>query len=406
MPVYTYKARDIDGRHVNGEVSAHAEVEALKEIESLGVYPVEVKENLARGWPLLSRFTNRTRIKLDDRILFIRQFEAMLRAGVPLTVSLGAIGSQAGNPDLSEILLQVRRDIEGGSTLSQALRKHPALLSPIHVSLIEAGEMGGILDDILERLGELLEWDAENRARIRQATFYPSMVIAELGLAFVVILRFVFPRFKSLFASRGAELPLPTKIMIGLSDFTEQYWWPIVVGVILLAIAFSAWRHTDSGRRQFDAISLKIPIIGDLLLLILMSRFARVTASLLESGITFLRALSIVEKTIENTVIKEDIAAMATGIQKGRGIAAAIPPDGVFPAAVQKMLDVGEQSGRIGPMLVRISTFYDRQADYRIKNLTTVIEPILLVVLGVSVLFVALAVFMPMWDMTRVITGG
>ncbi len=408
MPLYAYKARTPDGGVERGHLDAVAESHAIKQLESRGVYPVDVRESSHTGGPLafLRRVFARRRIKRDARILFVRQFEAMLRAGIPLTTALAAIGEQADSPELSEMLAHVRGDIEGGSTLAQALRRQPALLSPIQVSLIEAGEQGGILDDILMRLAELLEWEAENVARIRQATFYPAMVITELGLAFIVIIRFVFPRFKALFAAHGAELPMPTRVMIAVSDVAENYGVWFLVGAVLLAAGVAAALRTHRGRTVFDRVAISLPIFGEIILLILMSQFSRVMASLLEAGIPFLRALAIVEKTINNTVIRSDIAMMATGIQKGLGIADSVPEDGVFPSAVRRMLDVGEKSGRISGMLEKISTFYDRQVDYRIKNLTTVIEPILLVVLGASVLFVALAVFLPMWDMTSVLTGG
>lgn len=408
MPVFTYRARTPTGSVVRGRIEAVAETQALRELESRGVYPVEVRET-APDVGLAARIRHRLarrRIKRDARILFIRQFEAMLRAGVPLTVALESIADQADSPELAQMLRAVRADIEGGSTLAQALRGQSALLSPIHVSLIDAGEQGGILDDIVSRIGELLEWEAENVARIRQATFYPALVIGELSLAFVVIVRFVFPRFKALFAAHNAQLPMPTQVMIGISDFVEAYGAWMLVGLVLAA-AGAVWAYRrPEGRRVFDRLFIRVPIFGPLVLLILMSRFARVTASLLRAGIPFLRALSIVERTIDNVVIQRDIARMTTGIQQGLSVAESVPDDGVIPPAVRRMLDIGERSGRVSDMLERISAFYDTQADYRIKNLTTVLEPILLVVLGASVLFVALAVFLPMWDMTRVITGG
>jgi len=408
MPVYTYRARTVEGRLERGELNAIAEAHAIKQLESRGVYPVEVRESRrASGFfATLRHRISRRRINRDARILFVRQFEAMLRAGIPLTTALVAIGEQSDSPELGEVIAQVRGDIEGGSTLAQALRHQSALLSPIQISLVEAGEEGGILDEILARLGELLEWEAENIARIRQATFYPAMVITELSLAFVVIIRFVFPRFKALFAAHGANLPMPTRVMIGISDFVAHNGGWLVVALVALGVGAAVALRTHRGRSLFDRLTISAPIFGKIIVLIRMSQFARVMASLLESGIPFLRALAIVEKTINNVWIRSDISAMAAGIQKGLGIAESIPESGVFPPSIRHMLDVGEKSGRISGMLEKISVFYDRQADYRIKNLATVIEPILLVVLGASVMFVALAVFLPMWDMSHVLMGG
>jgi type II secretory pathway component PulF len=382
-----------------------SEALVTRDLQSRGLYPVDIKESRPRS-SVLSRFTARKKLKHDQRILFLRQFEAMLRAGIPITTSLVAIADQSENPTFKEILTEIRKDIEGGSTLAQATRKHPALLTNIQVSLIEAGEQGGILDEILERLCQLIEYDEETKARVRSATFYPGIVIAELGLAFVVIVRFVFPRFKALFSSRGADLPLPTKIMIAVSDFTTDYWWHIVAGAVVIAVGLYRYAKTEGGKKRIDALALKVPIFGEIMLMILMSRFARVLSSLLESGIPFLRSLSIVERTIDNKPIQDEISYMGRGIQKGRSIAESIREGGCFPSPVVKMLEVGERAGKISEMLMRVSGFYDRQVDYRIKNLTTILEPILLVVLGAGVLFIALAVFLPMWDMTRVVMGG
>jgi MSHA biogenesis protein MshG len=225
-------------------------------------------------------------------------------------------------------------------------------------------------------------------------------------LAFVVVIRFVFPRFKALFASRGADLPLPTQVMIAVSDFATDYGVYVVVAVAAAVVGFLRYKKTDRGARLFDTAMLKAPLFGEIVLMVMMSRFARVLSSLLDSGIPFLRSLSIVEQTIDNRPIQDDISHMARNIQKGRSIAESIRPDGCFPPPVVKMLDVGERSGKISDMIMRVSGFYDRQVDYRIKNLTTALEPILLVVLGVSVLFLSLAVFLPMWDMSRVVMGG
>ncbi len=405
MPNFSYKARTGAGQLVTGVIDIGTEAMATRDLQSRGLFPVEVKL-AGRKSQLLSRLTDRKRIKHDERILFLRQFEVMLRSGIPITTSLAAIADQGTNSALADILTQVRRDIEGGSTLAQALQKHPALMSKVQVSLVDAGEQGGILDDILVRLCELLEYDAETKARVKSATMYPSIVIVELMLAFVVVIRFVFPRFKALFASRGADLPLPTQIMIGLSDFATDYGLFVVAGAVVAVIAGIRYKKTEKGARLFDSALLKVPLFGEIMLMILMSRFARVLSSLLDSGIPFLRALTIVEQTIDNKPIQEDISYMGKNIQKGQTIAESIPPDGCFPPPVVKMLDVGERSGNISDMIMRVSSFYDRQVDYRIKNLTTVIEPVLLVILGVSVLFLSLAVFLPMWDMSRVVMGG
>jgi type IV pilus assembly protein PilC len=405
VPTYTYKARTPEGELVKGKIQSSGESLVLMSLEKQGVYPVEVKEagSISR---FMGLFKRRKKIGNEDKILFTRQLEAMLRSGVSLTSSIHALSQQADGDVLSQILVTVKKDIEGGSTFTQALKKHPNLYSDLYVSLIDAGEQAGMIDEMLGRIGSLIEYDVETRSRIKSATFYPSLVVGELLLAFGVIIKFVFPRFKSLFASRGADLPLPTQIMIRISDFAEHYWIHTLIGIALLYGFFRWYRMTPKGKAQFDTLVLQVPIFGDLILKVLMSRFARIFGALIESGLPILRSLTIVERTIQNTVVRQEIIDMGESIQKGKTIASSVRSGGIFPPAVIRMLEVGEEAGALDQMLYKISTFYDRQVDYRIKNLTTVIEPILLVVLGVSVLFTALAVFLPMWNIMHVVSGG
>ena len=404
MPVYTYKARTSEGELVKGKAESSGEAGILKSLEKKGVYPFEVKETKGSGRSL-SFLNKKKKIKNDEKILFTRQLESMLKSGVSLTGSIHALSEQTESELFHDILVTIRKDIEGGMTFTQALRKHPNLYGELYVNLIHAGEQAGLMDEMLERIGDLLEYDTETKERIKQATFYPGLVIGELALAFAVIIKFVFPRFKALFSARGADLPLPTKIMILVSDFSEQYWLHFLIGVGLLVMFVRWYRKTPRGKLLQDGLLLKVPIFGTLILKILMSRFARILSALLDSALPILRALEIVERTIDNIVVKREIEEMRAGIQKGKGIVEAIPKDGVFPPPVVKMLEVGEMSGNLDHMLRKVSEFYDRQVDYMIKNLTTVIEPILLAVLGVSVLFIALAVFLPMWNLMNVVTG-
>jgi len=329
----------------------------------------------------------------------------MLRAGISLTQCLQALSEQARDPLISQSIDKVKKDIEAGSTFSQALARQPELLPGFYVEMIKAGEEGGVLDDMLDRIAQLLEYENETKARIRSATFYPTLVVGELAIALAVIVKFVFPRFKSLFASRGAALPLPTQVMIVVSDLVEKHGLELVVLLAALAIALRWYRRTPRGRLASDRLAIRMPIFGEIVLKVLMSRFARVLASLLASGMPLVRSLELVEATVGNAVVREEIGAMREGIKRGKGVAGSVKKGGVFPAPVVRMLEVGEKTGSLDEMLFRVSAFFDSQVDYRIRNLTTVLEPILLVVLGVSVLFVALAVFLPMWNLMHVVAG-
>lgn len=405
MPVFAYKARTAEGKLIKGKLNSTAQATVLKTLEQRGVYPIEVTPG--RGAPrLFSVFRKKKKIKHEETMLFTRQLEAMLNAGISLTGCLDALAEQAESEELRDTLDAARKDIEGGSTFTETLERHPELFSPIYVNMVRAGEESGTLSEMVARIGDLLEYDAETRSRVKQATFYPMIVVGELFLATLIVIRFVFPRFKSLFSSHGAALPLPTRVMIAVSDVAENYW---IHGIVLCGVAALAARwyvRTEDGQRSFHRLVLAVPIFGELILKILMSRFSRVMSSLLRSGIPLLRALAIVERTIDNVVIQNEIRTMREGIRRGGGLTDAIKNRGVFPPPVTKMLEVGERSGALEEMLERVSAFYDGQVDYKIKNLTTVIEPIMLVVLGVSVLFIALAVFLPMWNLMGALTGA
>jgi type II secretory pathway component PulF len=293
----------------------------------------------------------------------------------------------------------VRADVEQGSTLTEALARHPRCFPPVFVNLVHAGEEGGLLASMLARLGGLLEYEEETQQRIRAATFYPSLIVAELCVAFVVLVRFVFPRFASLFRNLGAQLPLPTRVLIGVSDFCGRYGW----GLVALAAAAVAgaifWYRTDSGRRRVDGWILRVPVFGPIVMKTILSRFARVLAALVAAGIPILQALTVARGVAGNKVVEEEIDRMREGVIAGMGLAESVEERDVFPPLVVKMLALGQETGAVDATLLRVATYFDRDVDYAVKNLSTALEPALLAVLGAAVLFTALAVFLPLWNL-------
>jgi type II secretory pathway component PulF len=406
MPTYIVKARTTDGKTMEDELTARDEAALLKKLEERRIYPVSIKEE--RELPAWIMFFKRKRrkVKHEDKILFTRQLHSMLNAGISLTASLRALADQAEEENIKAILTKVVRDIEGGLTFTEALERHPSFFSNLYVNLIRAGEEGGVLDEMLDRISYLLEYEAETKARIRSATFYPIIVVTELALAFIVIIKFIFPKFRAIFSSYDAALPLPTIIMLKISDLFGKYWVHTLVFAILSIVILKLALRKPKGKELFDRFLLKVPIFGDLILKTLMSRFTRVLGALLESGMPFVRSLDLVIQTMDNAIINEEVKRMREGVKQGRGLAQPLKESGIFPKPVVKMLEVGEQAGDLSNMLQRISAFYDRELDYRIKNLATVLEPVLLVILGISVLFIALSVFLPMWNLMHVVTGA
>jgi MSHA biogenesis protein MshG len=292
--------------------------------------------------------------------------------------------------------------VEQGSTLTEAMRRHPDCFPRIYVNLVFAGEEGGLLAQMLDRVASLLEYEAETEQRIRSATFYPILIITELVLAFLVLIKFVLPRFASLFRKFDTTLPLPTRVLIGISDFFEKQWIPFLLVATIGAIAAVLWSRTERGRLIIHRFVITVPIFGPIFLMTIMSRFARVLSALLSSGIPIVQALDIVRGVAGNRIIEIEIDRMRDGVVAGMGLAEPLRGSTIIPPLVVKMLAVGEETGAVDKMLLRVSRYYDQDVDYAVKNLSTAIEPVLLIILGAAVLFTALAVFLPLWNLMSV----
>ena len=399
MPVYRYRAATVAGDAQVGVVEAPDLDRAIDVVHRMGLTPIRLersaasRQEAARGALFPKRVTTR------DLILFVRQLETMLEAGLPILSSLEILHQQTVHPVLKAAIDRVRSDVEQGSTLTEALRRHPRVFPTVFTSLIHAGEEGGLLAAMLDRVGGLLEYEEETEQRIRSATFYPILIVAELGAAFLVLVKFVLPRFASLFRNLNAELPLPTRILIGASDFFDRWWYLVIMLGIGGVAAGIVWSRTERGRRRLDQWTLTAPLFGPIFQKTIMSRFARVLAALIAAGIPILQALQVARGVAGNKIVEDEVDRMRDGVTAGLGLAEAVEGRNVFPPLVVKMLAVGQETGAIDKMLVRVARYFDRDVDYAVKNLSTAIEPVLLVVLGAAVLFTALAVFLPLWNL-------
>jgi len=399
MPVFRYRAATVAGDAQVGVVEAPDLDRAIDVVHRMGLTPIRLersaasRQEAARGALFPKRVTTR------DLILFVRQLETMLEAGLPILSSLEILHQQTVHPVLKAAIDRVRSDVEQGSTLTEALRRHPRVFPTVFTSLIHAGEEGGLLAAMLDRVGGLLEYEEETEQRIRSATFYPILIVAELGAAFLVLVKFVLPRFASLFRNLNAELPLPTRILIGASDFFDRWWYLVIMLGIGGVAAGIVWSRTERGRRRLDQWTLTAPLFGPIFQKTIMSRFARVLAALIAAGIPILQALQVARGVAGNKIVEDEVDRMRDGVTAGLGLAEAVEGRNVFPPLVVKMLAVGQETGAIDKMLVRVARYFDRDVDYAVKNLSTAIEPVLLVVLGAAVLFTALAVFLPLWNL-------
>lgn len=405
MPNFRYKARDKYGALFVGTFETNGKEAVAGHLDSLGYIPVAIEEEKP-GVSLTDLLPKFETVTVEELIVFSRQLATLIGAGIPFMASFNALEEQTENPKLKRVIGQVRRDVEGGSTFADALAKHPKVFSPLYISMIRAGETGGVLDEILNRLAMLAEHEAETRARIKAATRYPKIVIIALVVAFAILVKFVIPKFAALYANYKAKLPLPTRILIGINQVTEQFGLLILVLVVLAVIGFKKYIESQPGRLWWDDFKLKAPIFGPIFTKTALSRFARVFGTLTRSGLPILQTLEIVSETVGNVVIARIVDNVRDSARQGRGIVQPMRMSKVFPPVVIQMVAVGEESGKMEEMLMKISEYYDRDVEYAIRNLSTSLEPLLLAVIGGVVIFLALAIFLPWWNLINVFKGG
>lgn len=398
MPTFEYKAIDQNGSEVIDVLEAPNEDAVAGKLQQRGYLPITIKSQKSDSSKI--QFFSKRKIKEEEVIVFTRQMLTLLKAGVPLLSALEALTEQAENETLKEIIQKVYVDIESGLSFSDALKKHPKVFSELYINTVRAGEMGGALDEVLERMALLMEHDLETRSRVKAAMRYPIIVVVSLILAVVVLMLLVVPNFIDLFKKMGVELPLPTRMLIGAYYGLTNYWYIIISVIVVSAVAFYKYKNTEKGAYNWDQFLINVPVFGNLNLKTAMSRFTRMFETLNSSGLPILQTLDISAKTVGNRVVGGEIENAAYGILQGEGIAGPLSKGKIFPPMVIRMISIGEQSGSLDDMLLNISKHYDSEVEYAVKNLTSMIEPILTVGVGIIVLFLALAIFLPMWSLT------
>ena len=399
MPLFLYRAITPQGAMIEDFMEAANSQLVAEKLQKLDYLPLKI--SVKGGGLQMELFKSKPKVKVDEVIVFTRQLVTLLKAGVPLLACLEALVEQTDNKGFQEILSLVYKDIESGISFSEALSKHPKVFSALYISSIRAGEFGGALDEVLERLGELMEHDRQTRSRVKSAMRYPIIVIISMVVAFFALMLLVVPKFITMFEKVGIELPLPTRIMIFLYEVISQQWPWLLAGLAVVLAAFQVWIRSESGRYTWDGLLLKMPVFGPLIMKTAMSRFTRMFETLNSSGLPILQTLDIVSGTVGNVVIGKEIQKAALGIRQGEGIAVPLKQSKLFPPMVVRMIAIGEQSGSLDTMLLNVSKHYDTEVEYAVKNLTSLIEPMLTVGLGAIVLFLALAIFLPMWDLTK-----
>lgn len=393
MPNFEWKGRARGGEDRGGVLVADSREAAIAMLRRQQIVPSIVKERGKEiAFPKLSG-----KVPAKNLAIFTRQFSVMIDAGLPLVQCLEILATQQDHKGFQRVLTQVRQDVETGSNLADAMRKHPRTFSDLYTNMIAAGEAGGILDTILQRLSVYIEKSVKLNAQVKSAMIYPVAVISIAVIVIAVILWKVIPVFASLFASLGAELPMPTKMVIAMSNFIASYWWAIGILGIGGFIFLSRYYRTYKGRRVIDGLLLKTPILGLLLRKIAVARFCRTLATLTASGVPILDGLEITAKTSGNAILEDAIMSVKKQVEEGKTISEPLADTGVFPSMVVQMIGVGEQTGALDAMLSKIADFYEDEVDTAVAGLMKLLEPVLIAFLGVSIGFIVIAMYMPMF---------
>ncbi|OZG70852.1 MSHA biogenesis protein MshG [Hahella sp. CCB-MM4] len=408
MAQFAYKGRDSKGGLVEGTLEAANQEVIANELLRQGITPTSIREKAAqkdvfeaiRKHPLFRR-----KVTLDELIILCRQMHALTRAGIPIIRAIRGLAESTKSETLSEVLEDVARRLEGGVNLATAMRAHPKVFNDLFVSMILVGENTGQIEEAFKQLANNIELERETRKRVKQATRYPLMVVTAILVALLVVNFFVIPAFASVFAKFGADLPLPTKILIATSHFLTTYGWWLVIGLVLALYTFLRWIKTPTGRYRWDRFKLKIPIVGPLFELVALSRFSRNFSMMLAAGLPVTTALTLVSEAVNNAFIGKAIAEMRTGIERGDTLVRTARTSEMFSPLVMQMLSVGEETGAVDALLIDVANFYDEEIDFSLKRLSESIEPILLVFMGGMVLVLALGVFLPMWNLGAAALG-
>jgi type IV pilus assembly protein PilC len=397
MATFTYTARALNGQLKSATIEAGSREEVVQQLRKQRLTVVKVDEQAKK------KATGK--IAMRDIVIFTRQFATMINAGLPLVQALDILAKQSENPSLKEVTRQVVFDVESGHTVADALRKHPKAFSDLYVNMVAAGEAGGILDTILLRLAVFLEKNDALIRKVKGAMIYPGVILSVAVIAIGVLLLFVIPVFKEMFASVGMSLPLPTRVVIALSEFLQNYWYMVAGGIAGAIFLLKRYYATNDGRRKIDASLLKFPILGDVLRKSAVSRFTRTLGTLISSGVSILEGLEITAKTAGNRVIQDAIMESRASIAGGESIAAPLQKSAVFPPMVISMIAVGEQTGGLDEMLSKIADFYDEEVDAAVSGLLAMMEPVMIVFLGVVVGGMVVSMYLPIFDMMNAVQG-
>jgi len=401
MGTFKYISKDQNSRSVAGRISAedkNAVIETLRKRKLTIISITEVKD----AAPAKSAFTSK-KVKADDIVIFARQLATMVEAGIPILQGLEALQEQVSNQLFKKVLLTVKEDIQHGSSLSAAFAKHPHVFDTLFVNMVKVGETGGVLSTVLDRISTYMEKTLKLKRKVKSAMIYPIVVVSMAIIITIVLLVKVVPTFAGIYESFDRELPAMTQMLITASNVLKKQLIWLIAGVVLTGFALKRWHATEKGGMILDDAILKMPIFGDLLKKVAVSRFSRTLATLIQSGVPILESLDIVGKTIGNRVLEKVVDDVKNNVREGESLAAPLSKSGVFPPMVTRMISIGEKSGQMEKMLLKIAEFYDDQVDAAVDGLTSIIEPLIIGILGIVIGFIVIALFLPIVSITQLL---
>ncbi len=406
MPFFAYKGRNGRGEAVQGVLEGADSGAIAGQLFGLGITPLEIRSSAPpKSGDGLKFGFGRKKVTHTEVLLFSRQMYTLLKAGVPIMGALKGLEESTSNPQFAEVVRDLRESLDTGRELSVSLARHPEVFNQFYTSMVSVGEQTGRLEEVFLRLFHHLEFEKFMREQVKSAIRYPSFVVATMAIAIVIINIFVIPAFAKVYAGFKAELPLMTKVLIGFSNFMVEYWPYLLAGLVVAVFGARAWVNTAAGRMTWDRLKLRIPIAGAIIQKATLARFARSFSLAFRSGVPVTSGLGMVANTVENVYISERIARMREGVERGESVLRTARDAGVFTPVVLQMIAVGEESGALDDLTGEIADLYQREVEYDLKHLSSQIEPILIVMLGILVLILALGVFLPIWDLGTAATA-
>jgi type IV pilus assembly protein PilC len=400
---YAYKVKDRTGKVVTGSLEADSQGAVVAKLRESGLTVIKVAEASEKAGLKKEITLFKKKVKLKDITVFSRQFATMINSGLSLIKALAVLAEQTQNPTLSEIILQVKKDIESGQSLSEALAKHPKAFSRLYISMVKAGETGGVLDVVLIKVAEYYEKEIALKSKIKSAMTYPTVMAVVATLIVFAMLTFVVPVFVKMFDQLGGELPLPTKILLSISGGIRRFWYLMIVLAIGSRYGFKYFKNTDFGRLKLDQLKLRLPVFGQLNSKLSLARFTRTFGALIASGVPILQALDIVADTANNVIVSDAVRGSRSSIKEGETIAKPLSESPIFPPMVVHMVSVGEETGALDSMLIKIADFYDEEVSAMVEALTSLIEPLMIVFMGLVVGGILIALYLPMFKMITLI---